>query len=39
MPHSIIVSENGGPEVMKWTEVSLQNPGKGEVRIDQKKLD
>jgi NADPH2:quinone reductase len=38
MPHSIIVSENGGPEVMKWIEVSLQNPGKGEVRIDQKKV-
>jgi NADPH2:quinone reductase len=38
MPHSIIVYENGGPEVMNWTEISLQNPGKGEVRIDQKKV-
>ncbi len=38
MPHSILVYENGGPEVMKWEEISLQNPGRGEVRIDQKKV-
>ena len=38
MPHSIIVYENGAPEVMKCIEISMQNPGKGEVRIDQKKV-
>ena len=38
MPHSILVYENGGPEVMKWEEISMQNPGRGEVRIDQKKV-
>ena len=38
MSHSIIVYEHGGPEVMKWEEIPAQDPGRGEVLIDQKKV-
>ena len=38
MPNSIVIHEHGGPEVMKWEEISLQNPGRGEVLINQTKV-
>ena len=38
MPNSIVVNEHGGPEVMKWVEIRLQNPGRGEVLINQTKV-
>lgn len=33
MVHAIRVHETGGPEVMKWEEVSVGEPGEGEVRV------
>ena len=33
MPHAIVVHETGGPEVMKWEEVSVGDPGPGEILI------
>ncbi|HIB45911.1 MAG TPA: quinone oxidoreductase [Candidatus Lambdaproteobacteria bacterium] len=36
MSHSILIYEYGGPEVMKWEEISLHHPGRNEVRIEQK---
>ena len=33
MPHAIHVEEFGGPEVMKWVEVEVGDPGPGEARI------
>ena len=38
MPHSILVYENGGPEVMNWEEIPFQDPGRSEVIINQKKV-
>ena len=38
MPNSIVIHEHGGPEVMKWVEITLQNPGRGEVLINQTKV-
>ena len=38
MPNSIVINEHGGPEVMKWVEIALQNPGRGEVLINQTKV-
>ena len=38
MPNSIVINEHGGPEVMKWVEITLQNPGRGEVLINQTKV-
>ena len=38
MPNSIVINEHGGPEVMKWVEISLQIPGRGEVLINQTKV-
>ena len=38
MPNSIVIHEHGGPEVMKWEKISLQNPGRGEVLINQTKV-
>src|SRR6476660_8123031 len=35
MPHAIRVHETGGPEVLKWEEVEVGEPGPGEVRIRQ----
>ena len=35
MPHAIRVHAFGGPEVMKWEEVQLGEPGLGQVRIKQ----
>jgi NADPH2:quinone reductase len=35
MPHAIQIHENGGPEVMKWEEVEVGEPGEGQVRLKQ----
>jgi len=35
MTHAIRVHEYGGPEVLKWEEVEVGEPGPGEVRIRQ----
>ena len=35
MPHAIRLHETGGPEVLKWEEVEVGDPGPGEVRIRQ----
>lgn len=35
MPHAIRVHETGGPEVLKWEEVEVGDPGPGDVRIRQ----
>lgn len=33
MPHAIRIHETGGPEVMRWEEVDVGQPGAGEVRV------
>ncbi|WP_333842586.1 quinone oxidoreductase family protein [Pelomicrobium sp.] len=33
MPHAIRFYETGGPEVLRWEEVQVGSPGKGEVRL------
>ena len=33
MPHAIRMNETGGPEVMRWEEVEIGQPGAGEVRV------
>ncbi len=33
MPHAIQIAEYGGPEKMQWVEVSVGDPGPGEIRI------
>jgi NADPH:quinone reductase len=33
MPHAIRVHETGGPEVMRWEEVEVGEPGRGQVRV------
>ena len=35
MPHAIRVHENGGPEVLKWEEVAVGDPGPGQVKLRQ----
>ena len=35
MSYAIRIYEHGGPEVMKWEEIPLQEPGPGEVRLKQ----
>jgi NADPH2:quinone reductase len=35
MPHAIRVHETGGPEVLKWEEIKVGDPGPGEVKIHQ----
>ena len=35
MPHAIRIHEAGGPEVLKWDEVEVDDPGPGEVRLRQ----
>jgi len=35
MPHAIRVHETGGPEVLKWEEVEVGDPGPNEVRVRQ----
>lgn len=33
MPYAIRIHETGGPEVMKWEEIEVGDPGPGEVRV------
>jgi NADPH2:quinone reductase len=33
MPYAIRIHENGGPEVLRWEEVEVGEPGPGEVRV------
>jgi NADPH2:quinone reductase len=33
MPYAIRIYQNGGPEVMKWEQVEVGEPGPGEVRV------
>ncbi|MEX0759502.1 MAG: quinone oxidoreductase [Tistlia sp.] len=35
MPHAIRFHETGGPEVLRWEEVELGEPGAGQVRLRQ----
>jgi NADPH2:quinone reductase len=35
MVHAIRMHETGGPEVMKWEEVEVGDPGPGEIRVRQ----
>ena len=35
MAHAIRIHETGGPDVLKWDEVSIGDPGPGEIRIRQ----
>ncbi len=35
MPHAIRVHEIGGPEVLKWEEVEIGDPGPGQARLRQ----
>jgi NADPH2:quinone reductase len=35
MPHAIRVHEAGGPEVLKWEEVEVGDPGPGQVKLRQ----
>jgi NADPH2:quinone reductase len=35
MPHAIRVHETGGPEVLRWEEVEVGEPGPGEARLRQ----
>src|SRR6476660_8110428 len=35
MPHAIRVHETGGPEVLKWEEIEVGDPGPGQVRLRQ----
>jgi NADPH2:quinone reductase len=35
MPHAIRVHEAGGPDVLKWEEVEIGDPGPGQVRLRQ----
>jgi NADPH2:quinone reductase len=33
MPYAIRIEQHGGPEVMKWEEVDVGDPGPGQVRV------
>ncbi len=33
MPYAIRIEQHGGPEVMKWEEVEVGDPGPGQVRV------
>lgn len=35
MSHAIQIRETGGPDVMKWEEVEVGDPGEGQVRLKQ----
>ena len=35
MPHAIRIHETGGPEVLKWEEIVVGNPGPGQVKLRQ----
>jgi NADPH:quinone reductase len=36
MPYAMRIHENGGPDVMRWEEVDIGDPGPGEVRVHNK---
>ena len=36
MPYAMRIHENGGPDVMRWEEVEVGDPGPGEVRVHNK---
>ncbi|HZN25929.1 MAG TPA: quinone oxidoreductase [Burkholderiales bacterium] len=38
MPYAIRIEQHGGPEVMKWEEVDVGDPGPGEVRVRNKAI-
>ena len=33
MAHAIRIHQHGGPEVLRWEEVTVADPGPGEVRV------
>jgi NADPH:quinone reductase len=33
MPYAVRIYEHGGPEIMRWEEVEVGDPGPGEVRV------
>src|SRR3982751_2932521 len=35
MPHAIRVHQTGGPEVLKWEEIEVGEPGPGQVKLRQ----
>jgi NADPH2:quinone reductase len=35
MPHAIRIHETGGPEVMRWEDVDVGDPGPGQIRLRQ----
>ena len=35
MPHAIRIHQNGGPEVLKWEEIDVADPGRGQVKLRQ----
>src|SRR3954466_3421834 len=35
MPHAIRIHEVGGPDVLKWQEIEVGDPGPGQVRLRQ----
>src|SRR5438045_9581716 len=35
MPHAIRIRQTGGPEVLKWEQVEVGEPGPGQVRLRQ----
>lgn len=35
MPHAIRIHETGGPDVLSWDEISVGEPGPGEIRVRQ----
>ena len=38
MTNSIIIHKHGGPDVMKWEQIPLKSPERGEVLINQTKV-
>ncbi|HVQ60699.1 MAG TPA: quinone oxidoreductase, partial [Burkholderiales bacterium] len=36
MPKAIRIHQQGGPEVMKWEDVQVGDPGPGEARVRHK---
>src|SRR5205085_3595467 len=35
MPHAIRIHETGGPEVLRWEEIEVGEPGPGQVKLRQ----
>src|SRR5688572_4660310 len=38
MPHAIRIHKTGGPEVLQWEEITVADPGAGEVRVANKAI-